>query len=410
MVINSPDSLDNIFRIQAFDKHTCAGPNGCGNVTFNADMFDFLPASFSEDKRVQSMEEAIENTFLKEKLEDICTVCNKNPLETELVLGEIPEVLLVHLNRYIEYQTESGELRSIKIAPEIEFSEELIIRKEWLDPRLGAIRKDIKYELSSVLLHVGLESTKLGHYITVSKSRDGSWTLVNDALVRTCDSFGLLAALKEARKYAYIFAYRRLPLVARGPEINLEESLKDPKYSDAEAAATAAPQTEVPQTGAAENNDRMEIDHLASEKGAEDMNIDKNLNQSPQDTVMKDASPPKVAQQGNATEIDLEEKPRGLLEIKFTTNEGTTVLKLEIQGQLRNLLKTKSRRRPFVGGRPVTGSSTRASSSSLKPASGAVASKPVKITPKPSKEKSSSKLVNEKKRLPEEPTLAGLVG
>lgn len=60
-----------MFRIQAFDKHSCLGPKGCSRVTYHADEFDFLPASFTEDKRHQTMDEAVQNSFLLEQIEDV---------------------------------------------------------------------------------------------------------------------------------------------------------------------------------------------------------------------------------------------------------------------------------------------------------------------------------------------------
>lgn len=359
---SSPGSLDNMFRIQAFDKRSCLGPKGCGRVTYHADGFDFLPASFTKDKRHQTMEETVQNSFLPEQIEDVCPGCKGNTLQTELVLGELPEVLFLQLGRTVEYIKESGELHKVKVgALEIEFSEELVISHKYLDPRLGSARGDIKYQLSSVLIHWGLETMQTGHYTAVSKSRDGSWMAVNNELLTPCADFNDFARRREVQRYAYMFAYRRLPLVARGPGVSLKDSLTKPKYNKPEA----------------ENNDEVKVDDDEAETPAD--GIDAELIEGPQDIVMTDASPLKVTQQGNVTEIELDEKQRGMLEIKFTDNSGANTLMVHVKGMLWNDLKNKSQGR--LGG-PVTRSM--ASSSQ---ASSSVVPKPGRINSKSSKEK-----------------------
>lgn len=351
-----------MFRIQAFDKHSCLGPKGCSRVTYHADEFDFLPASFTEDKRHQTMEEAVQNSFLPEKIEDVCPGCKGNTLQTELVLSELPEVLFIQLGRTVEYIKESGELHKIKVgALEIEFSEELVISHKHLDPRLGNARGDIKYQLSSVLMHWGLETMQKGHYTAVSKSRDGSWMAVNNELLTPCADFNDFARRREVQRYAYMFVYRRLPLVARGPGVSLKDSLTEPKYNNPDA----------------ENNDEVKVCDEAAETPADGMDVE--VIESRQDIVMTDASPLKVAQQGSVTEIELDEKQRGTLEIKFTDNSGVNTLMVHVKGMLWNNLKNKSQGRL---GAPVTRSmatSSRASSS--------VVPKPGKINSKSNKEK-----------------------
>jgi hypothetical protein len=102
---------------------------------------------------------------------------------------------------------------------------------------------------------------------------------------------------------------------------------------------------------------------------------------------------PKIVQQYDETEIELDEKQRGTLEVKFTTNTGVTTLKVHVKGMLWNELKDKSQGRASTGGRPIT-----RSVATSKQASDVVLPKPVKINPKAGiREKTSSKLVNGKK-------------
>lgn len=329
----SKESLDDMFAVESADKRTCAGAKGCGAETSNPSSFDFLAAHFSEDEDPQTLEEAIENTFATDPIEAMCTACKKNPVESELVLTEVPEVLLVQLNRIDQQVTESGEAEPVRIESEIQFSEELVLRKEWLDPQLGDIRKDIKYVLSSVLLHQG-PSMDAGRYMAAVKSQDGTWTLADDTKLSTYESFEALAGSKDIRKNAYVFAYRRLPLVTRGPGISLKESLLKTKYSDAGA-------------GPAETYDKMDIDKK-TDGGAAETSDPMDFHVSPPDAVMRDVSlpnGPQVTQKYNEDEIELDEKQRGTLEIKFTTNTGRTTLKAYVKGFLWNELKETSRKR-----------------------------------------------------------------
>jgi hypothetical protein len=307
------------------------------------------------------------------------------------VLAEVPEVLLVHLNRVGEQDTESGETEEFRIDSETNFSEEVTIKKEWLDPQLGGIRKDIKYVLSSVLLHQS-ETADGGPYTAVVKSQDGTWTLADDTKLSNYKTFEVMAEEKTIRENAYVFAYRRLPLVTRGPGITLKKSLQTAKYSDSEAT---------------EEIDIMEIDKAPTQTDGT-MDIDAfgtvpveptkfgPLPNLPVESGKGVALPklPTVVQQNDETKIELDEKQRGMLEMKFTTKNGVTTFKVHVKGMLWNDLKDKTQERASTGGRPVTRSTATA-----KQASNGVPPKPVESNPKAEiREKTSSSLVNGKKR------------
>jgi hypothetical protein len=353
-----------------------------------------LTVQFTEGQDTQTLEQSIKNYFEKYPTEVTCTACKANPLEAELVLTEVPEVLLVHLDRVGERDTESGETEEVRIDSEIKFAEEVVIKKEWLHPQLGAIRKDIKYVLSSVLLQQP-KTTEGVHYMAVVNSRDGTWTLADDAHLRTYNSFKEIVDTRIIRETGYIFAYRRLPLVTRGPEISLKKSPQAAKYSDP----------------AATENGKMEIDEAPTQTD-DFMDIDASgftpvpatlfgpsrapptlFRPPPKLPTLVQQHDPKIVQQYDETEIELDEKQRGTLEVKFTTNTGVTTLKVHVKGMLWNELKDKSQGRASTGGRPIT-----RSVATSKQASNVVLPKPIKINPKAGiREKTSSKLVNGKK-------------
>ncbi|OKP03830.1 Ubiquitin carboxyl-terminal hydrolase 44-B, partial [Penicillium subrubescens] len=384
------DSLNDMITIHAFDHKTCTGDKGCGNTASNLDSFPLLTVQFPEVQDSQTLEQAIEDSFDKEVIDAMCIACEANPLEAELVLTEVPEVLIVHLGRIGERDTRPGETERFKINSQIDFPEETIIKKEWLDPRLGGIRKDIKYVLSSVILHQS-ETTDGGHYMAVVKSENGTWTLTDDTHLRTYESFGEMAGTRIIRETAYIFTYRRLPLVTRGPEISLKESLQNAKYSDPEPAKIDG-EMEIDKTSAGSHSS-IEIDEAPAQPDGT-MDIDP----VPVNGTNAAGRPqaPRVVQQYDETEIELDEKQRGTLEVRFTTNTGVTTLKVHVKGMLWNELKD-SRRRASAGRRPIT-----RSVATSKQASDAVPPKPVKIVkinPKAGilEKKPSSELVNGKK-------------
>lgn len=384
ILAHSNDSLEDIFSIEVVNKRTCSGVNGCGTNTPNVDSFKFLTSYFTEDEnsntQIQKLEETLENSFAKDDIEGVCTVCKRESLQEQLVVTELPEVLLVHLNRIGEPDEDSAETELFKIQNEIEFPEELVFRKEWLAPELGNIRKDVKYALSSVLLHQS-ETPNAGHYMAVVKSQDGTWTLADDTKLGTWETFNAMAGSKPIQKTAYVFAYRRLPLVTRGPSVSLKESLQSAKYNVVGPANNSI-------AGGFRNTNQSPPDIVMT-----DASLPKNG--SPQDIVMTDASPPKVVQQNDETEIELENKQRGSLEIKFTTLSGVTTLKVHIKGMLWNdLVGTSGGRKPITR-----------RTAYFEPVSDAVIPKPIKVAKKSTggkSKKSSPKPVKEK-RLPEKP-------
>lgn len=238
----------------------------------------------------------------------------------------------------------------------------MVIKKEWLDPGLGAFRKNIKYVLSSVLLHQS-KTTGGSHFMAAVKSQDGSWILTDDAHLRTYKSFEEMAGTRTIRQTASIFAYRRLPLVTRGPEITLKKSLQTAKYSDPEAT---------------EENEKLEIDLApAQTDGIMDIDAFGTTPANATKFVPLPKLPINVAQHNDETEIELDEKQRGTLEVKFTTDTGVTTLKVHVKGMLWNELKDKFQARRSTGGRPVTKSAV-----TLKQASDVVPTKPVKMNTK----------------------------
>ncbi|KAJ5364641.1 uncharacterized protein N7496_010354 [Penicillium cataractarum] len=365
------DSLGDIFSIEVVNKRTCSGVNGCGANTPNIDSFDFLTSYFTDDEnsqaQTQKLEETLENSFAKDDIEGVCTVCRGETLQEQLVITELPEVLLVLLNRIGERDEDSGETELFKIQDEIEFPEELVFRKEWLAPELGDIRKDVKYALSSVLLHQS-ETPNAGHYMAVVKSQDGTWTLADDTKLSTWGSFEAMAGSKPVRETAYLFEYRRLPLVTRGPSISLKESLQNIQYS------VVGPSNSLIAGGGARNRNTNQ-----SPPDVAMIDTSPPKNDSPQDIMMTDTSQPKVAQQNDETEIELQQKQCGNLEIKFTTLSGVTTLNVHIKGMLWNDLMGNS-----GGPRSIT-----RRTAYIEPVSDAVIPKPIKVATKPTVGKST---------------------
>lgn len=172
-------------------------------------------------------------------------------------------------------------------------------------------------------MHLGCETRQKYHYVAASKSKDGSPAAISDGRVSPCTSFEDFACQREVRRLVYAFAYRRLPPVARGPGVGLKDSLANTKYAKAKRRG------------------EIDVNHDAAGASAEEMDID--AHQRPEEIVMTGVSPPKVAQQGKVTGIELDEKWRGNLVIQFTEAAGATTLRLPVKGMLWNDLKSKPR-------------------------------------------------------------------
>ncbi|EPS27421.1 hypothetical protein PDE_02364 [Penicillium oxalicum 114-2] len=379
--------LEDIFAIKTSEFLTCA--SGCGHTNQTDNTTNQLNCSFvkADGKQPEALDAMIAANFNRTEVDRVCRVCDAKSLKFEQFLTKVPEVLLTEVNR-ISYNLSKGVFKTTKIAKGIEIPQELIFKKEWLDPSIGNARQDIKYELMAVEMHRGTATTQ-GHYTTAVKEVDGSWTYTDDIKITSYQTFETMAMQKTIHSQAHILTFRRLPLVPRGPDISLTTSLvharysdanfrvgmgrvngtrggseredselqarhsatftqRDPSISDDELAALAA-QTVVP------NGISQSVLNLATQLGMPNgTQLDTQVNgqvatQKPtwknmHDTINAEEPAPsrwgRPANPPNGLEIDFEDRLRGILEIKFTDPNGEVHLLGYIKGMLWNGLKT----------------------------------------------------------------------
>lgn len=123
-------------------------------------------------------------------------------------ITDIPEVLLVHLNRVID------PINGCKVLNRVTLGEQIVLPESL---RRGLIDTgEVHYELYSVIFHNGL-TIHQGHYSVAAKDPSGKWWVVNDDKnLRSFESLETLMksgnGMKRPSIMAYVCAYRRLPL------------------------------------------------------------------------------------------------------------------------------------------------------------------------------------------------------
>ncbi|KAJ5169089.1 uncharacterized protein N7482_004683 [Penicillium canariense] len=330
-------SLNGLFMIQTTNMEKCTGDGGCTKRSCHDDEGYFLHARFADGNPAVTMEETIRKSLHECVTDDVCTECHHHRSRT-LQLRHPPELLLVHLNRINPGEDESGGYRPNKITTEIDFPEELRLDADWFDPRWGAGKRSVAYELFSVLLHHG-QWTNSGHYTVAVKGKDGNWVLADDTALTRFDSFNAVKDAPGLRRHAYIFAYRRLPLV--------QHTATDiPKPEPAPANKARASEAE---KGGDDEEESEEGGRGADDHGGQNMDYDE-------------------------TEIELEEKQRGQLEITFTTNTGVVTLRAHVKGILWNDLSLDPAR---------TGTTAKKTPTKRPAISGELPSKPTKKRKRP---------------------------
>lgn len=153
----------------------------------------FLPISIKNPingLNLRSISQAFELYFTPEEVEyrDLCSDLNLKI--KKMVIGILPEVLILQLNRFSN--------ASQKLTHDVSFSLQLDMRR-YCVPNMD----DTSFELTSVLVHRGA-STKTGHYYSYVKVEDGTWWHMNDSSVNPVTPEIVL------QQQAYILFYTRL--------------------------------------------------------------------------------------------------------------------------------------------------------------------------------------------------------
>ncbi|KAJ5293297.1 uncharacterized protein N7443_009250 [Penicillium atrosanguineum] len=195
--------FDDLFKIRV-GTHTWCDRGHIDNTSIASNLH--LRLAFPQNHDSATLQRAVNEHFEVKLLEE-CSRCKKLNYQSEF-LENAPEVLQVQLNRI---DLVGGKL--IKIKDKIRFKETLRFKaKNFLPPLSNTPGEELHYGLSSVQIHNG-ESTDVGHYYIGVKTKDKTWTVVNDESLSRFDTFEdmMTDQLSRIQQQAYIFTYRRLP-------------------------------------------------------------------------------------------------------------------------------------------------------------------------------------------------------
>lgn len=138
------------------------------------------------------MEELLGKGFSRETIHGyVCSRC-KGQVDAlrEVKMAELPQILLVHVNRL--YEAES----SIKLKNPVEFPLEGLDLSVHLEARKDRAKPASNYRLTGVVVHYG--TAYRGHYVAFCRE-DGedTWIEYNDLKVREVSASQMIAVAKE---------------------------------------------------------------------------------------------------------------------------------------------------------------------------------------------------------------------
>jgi hypothetical protein len=190
--------------LEILEVKKCKGDNACADV-FTSRRELFLRLAWPDNSKAKTpISDMIDDIFTKEdRGRGKCGRCGNSRVYMEQ-LGHPPELLLVQVNRLKMTQAKE-DLE--KITRPIRMQEIVTLPSKFFDERKNTGIRDIRYELTTVIMHRGASGT--GHFTIAVKGRTGTWKLLDDTKVSDTHYDDLRA--KETSKDAHIFSYRRMP-------------------------------------------------------------------------------------------------------------------------------------------------------------------------------------------------------
>eukprot|EP00743_Colponemidia_sp_Colp-15_P011390 GILK01012699.1.p1 GENE.GILK01012699.1~~GILK01012699.1.p1 ORF type:complete len:775 (+),score=148.68 GILK01012699.1:279-2327(+) len=177
----------------------------CTECGFESNTFDpFMDLSLDID-RVSSLLESL-NSFTKPEMlkgenKYRCSRCKKKVVaRKQFTIFRNPKVLTIQLKRF-KVDWDVSRFFGGKISKHVDFPTELD-----LSPFISESDQDggsVRYELTSVLIHSGLNSSS-GHYFCYCKTSANTWHLFDDSTVRSATEEEVL------RQKAYLLIYSKI--------------------------------------------------------------------------------------------------------------------------------------------------------------------------------------------------------
>ena len=174
--------------------------------------------------------------ILKGSNKFFCEKCGElQKAERVVQISKLPKFLILHLKRY-EYSEKENKM--VKLFNKMEYS--LLLRNDTLKK---------KYELSGIVVHLGLDSSH-GHYISIVKNEKLGWLIYDDETVMAIQEQDVLKFYGnvENMSCAYLLFYKELEKEFTGEPTNSAdssgssstESRSSSAVSNADSTAAAA--------------------------------------------------------------------------------------------------------------------------------------------------------------------------
>ncbi|XP_031622928.1 ubiquitin carboxyl-terminal hydrolase 36-like [Contarinia nasturtii] len=169
--------------------------------TFNTHDFGILSLNIN-DENINSVHEALDVYFEPNKLENTCTICNRDKYKTDQI-GTAPEVIVLHLKRF-EVDGSGKMTKNIAINDQLDLT-------KYATPTCIDIFPSLRYRLISMVCHKGNDLDH-GHYVTLVSKNSGndddptnkSFYLFNDK------QLSLIKNTERIVRDAYVLFYERI--------------------------------------------------------------------------------------------------------------------------------------------------------------------------------------------------------
>lgn len=190
----------DIFGGETFVELKCVS----GHSKYTFERYMDLTLSFPKDRMQNDIRTFLKNYFKEEFVEGVeCEECKKKTRFTrKVLLYSLPEVLVLHLNRF-----QQGYFSNMKIRSEVSYDEALVLPPEILHS--DARTANVKFKLAGAICHLG--SMNSGHYYALKKGREKhaqDWYVCNDEIVKDAN---IRPANNESESVYILFYTRTAP-------------------------------------------------------------------------------------------------------------------------------------------------------------------------------------------------------
>ncbi|KAI4122263.1 MAG: hypothetical protein LQ338_005910 [Usnochroma carphineum] len=228
--------LPDLFNVAVKKVTTCSQ---CRRQDFKGEISNPL---IIPPKGEINIDQAIGGVLETEVISGLQCECSKDEVTKELrrTIARGPDILCTQFNRFSQYQ-KPGDKRvyTRKNTEDIAFGEILDL-SHYVDNKTP-----LRYRLLAAIHHVGRQDS--GHYISVTRTPEGTWEHQNDERVKTVT---LEDATQSAEGFTpYLLFWEKLPLpeetqTSPSSKKRSREALEDPDQDDPHPSRSKSPKTD----------------------------------------------------------------------------------------------------------------------------------------------------------------------